>query len=277
MMQQDRQRIPVYRAEQLIGLCGVKEDEPLGTYGDTYLDDVFELIEPAPQQIEITLRGAQYYITQNSPAGTKGAQLDLDGITVLATKTGQIIETLLLIEQPSGQLYALPLVPFQTDQLYFVIHQRKKGSEAELAKLALGMIKAGARIYTESGYRAIETLGPGDRVLTKEAGFQPITWIYHVTQRTTGLFTPYSVHSGAFGNTHNFVVSPRQRLLVGGELTRAADLESFGKMMPRYWGFADFFQLLFDEPQIYYVEGIGAESFVLNSQTAPLLPPKLQP
>ncbi len=269
-----QQRIEVYKAQQLVGLSGVKEDEHLGLFDDTYLDDIFELTEPPPLDMQITRREGRYYIAKDSPTGLPGAQLTLDGIIIFATKTGRMVETLLVIEEPSGQLYALPLVPFQKDQLYFVIHKRKEGSEIELAKLALGMIKAGARVYTDSGYRAIETLEPGARVWTREAGFQPITWIYHVTQRTTGLFTPFSVHSGAFGNTGNFLVSPPQRLLVEGELRRAADLESFGKVMRRYWGYADFFQLMFETPHVYFVEGVGAESFVPTPQTEPLLPPQ---
>jgi hypothetical protein len=71
----------------------------------------------------------------------------------------------------------------------------------------------GTRILTPRGPVAIEALRPGDMVLTRDNGLQPIRWINSRRVAATGDFAP--VHS-------DLIVSPQHRMLLKGAPPRAA-------------------------------------------------------
>ena len=54
----------------------------------------------------------------------------------------------------------------------------------------------GTVIETETGPRLIETLAPGDRVLTRDRGMQPVLWIGRRTMPGTGAFAPVRFAAG---------------------------------------------------------------------------------
>ena len=81
----------------------------------------------------------------------------------------------------------------------------------------------GTRIGTDRGDRAVETLRPGDLVLTRDHGAQPVIWCRSGAQSLDGARRdawPVRIRAGALGPgrpRRDLVVSPQHRLLVGSE------------------------------------------------------------
>ena len=82
----------------------------------------------------------------------------------------------------------------------------------------------GTLIRTPGGERRIETLRAGDRVMTRDAGAQPIIWAGQVIVgparlRACPAFRPIRIAAGALGPglpRRDLLVSPQHRMLVGG-------------------------------------------------------------
>ena len=58
---------------------------------------------------------------------------------------------------------------------------------------------AGTMIATPDGDRAVETLRPGDLVLTHDDGPQPVRWAGQRTMRAEGAYAPIELRAGTFG------------------------------------------------------------------------------
>lgn len=72
----------------------------------------------------------------------------------------------------------------------------------------------GTRIDTPSGPRAIETLAPGDPVLTMDHGAQPVRWIGRSMVCGLGHMAPIRIRAGVLGNRRDLLVSPNHRVLL---------------------------------------------------------------
>lgn len=81
---------------------------------------------------------------------------------------------------------------------------------------------SGTMIATPSGERRVEDLRPGDLVLTRDHGAQPLRWIRSWTQPLAGVVPdarPVLVPAGSLGRGRpacELIVSPQHRLLAGG-------------------------------------------------------------
>ena len=131
--------------------------------------------------------------------------------------------------------------------------------------------------------RAVEDLRVGDRVLTRDDGPQEIRWIGHQTVRAVGAFAPIRIAEGTLNNTRDLVVSPDHRLFIyqrqdhlgagrSEVLVRARHLLNGTSIQRMSGGFVDYFQMLFDQHQIIYAEGIAAESMFMDNRTSAVLP-----
>lgn len=93
----------------------------------------------------------------------------------------------------------------------------------------------GTMIDTPNGARAVETLRPGDLVLTADHGPQPILWVRssdHAVDGAQVAGAPVLIQAGALGAgrpAQNLIVSPQHRILVGGggQLTQYFDEQAF--------------------------------------------------
>ncbi|MFP7570162.1 Hint domain-containing protein [Marivita sp. S2033] len=79
----------------------------------------------------------------------------------------------------------------------------------------------GTLIATEDGIRPVETLAPGDRVKTRDAGLQPLLGVRSVVvpARTNARWPdvrPVYIPAGVLGNTQSLVVSQNHRVLIEG-------------------------------------------------------------
>ena len=93
---------------------------------------------------------------------------------------------------------------------------------AEGAVVTTVCFVSGTLIETESGRRRVETLRPGDRVLTREHGYQPLVWTgkRELSAEDIALapqLAPIRIEAGALGAglpEHPLRVSPRHRVLL---------------------------------------------------------------
>ncbi|MBK46121.1 MAG: 2,3,4,5-tetrahydropyridine-2,6-carboxylate N-succinyltransferase [Roseovarius sp.] len=138
---------------------------------------------------------------------------------------------------------------------------------------------AGTRIRTPDGELAVETLRPGDLVLTKDEGAQPLRWIGMRRVRAAGEFAPIRIAADTFGRHGELWLSPLHRVLVRdalaellfGEaevLVAARDLVNDGTVRRIEGGEVTYVHLLFDRHQLIWSERLLTESFLPGPQTA---------
>lgn len=137
----------------------------------------------------------------------------------------------------------------------------------------------GTLIETAKGPCAIETLAPGDRVITRDHGLQEITWIGHRTVPATGAFAPVVFSKGAIGNDSELVVSPQHRMLISGwrcellfgedeVLAPAVHLLNGETIWRREGGEVTYYHMLFAEHEIVRAHGCESESFHPGAHSA---------
>lgn len=130
----------------------------------------------------------------------------------------------------------------------------------------------GTRILTPFGERRIETLKPGDLVVTLDNGPQPIRWIGTKTVRATGDLAPIRFEAGAIGNDTQLLVSPQHRMLSEGYaaqlhfgedavLAPALSLVDNDLVTVHYGGMVTYVHMLFDQHEIVFANGAASESF----------------
>jgi hypothetical protein len=138
----------------------------------------------------------------------------------------------------------------------------------------------GTLIATPEGPRAIETLRPGDLVLTRDHGPQPLRWMGEARLRPEDLLAnpghrPVRIEKGALGDGlpyRDLTLSPQHRLLFGGwraqvlfgedevlvpALALVGDLA--GRAAPAG---VRYLHLLFDQHEIIFAEGAEVESLM---------------
>lgn len=131
---------------------------------------------------------------------------------------------------------------------------------------------AGTLIETATGPRPIETLRPGDLVLTRDNGLQPLRWIGRRKTAARGRFAPVRIARGALGNTRDLLVSPQHRILITGWqaellfgeaeiLVPAIALLNDRTITQTPQDSVEYVHILFDRHEIVLAEGIPSESF----------------
>ncbi|WP_055688140.1 Hint domain-containing protein [Litoreibacter arenae] len=131
---------------------------------------------------------------------------------------------------------------------------------------------AGTLIETEHGAVEVQFLQPGDKVLTRDAGLQELTWTGGRRVEACGDLAPIVITKGALGNTRDLIVSPQHRMLLEGwqaqlwfgedeVLVKAKDLVNDTTIYVREGGKVNYHHILFDAHQVVYAEGAASESF----------------
>jgi hypothetical protein len=131
----------------------------------------------------------------------------------------------------------------------------------------------GTRIATPAGERAIETLAPGDLVLTQDGAAQAIRWVGRQTVSTRFAdplrVLPIRIRAGALGDglpRRDLLVSPAHALLLDGVLVEAGALVN-GSTITREAAVPEVFtwwNLELPEHTLILAEGAAAETFVDN-------------
>ena len=131
---------------------------------------------------------------------------------------------------------------------------------------------AGTGIMTPDGLVAIEQLGVGDLVMTRDHGAQPVRWTGQTTVCGTGRYAPVLVTAGRYGAERDVRVSPQHRVLVTGwraellfgeveVLVPAKALVDDRFVRPEPCAQVTYHHLLFDRHEILDSNGFWSESY----------------
>ena len=290
-----KQTIIVYRASDLSVTEGVAEGDTLSFADELVLDDTYQLHRSA-QRGRLTLAveedGPGFLLMKDSQFGTAGNQVVLDCCITVMAPDGTTFEGLLFVEiEAEGveDIYFLPLASIVADTDYRLVGVDRHAATTRFAEVACVSFTRGTHITMASGRQTlIENLKAGDKVLTRDDGPQEIQWISETTLRAMGSFAPVVIKKGVLHNENDLIVSPDHRLFVyqrqdmlgAGRpevLVRVRHLINGNTVFQQDGGFVDYFQLLFDDHQIIYAEGIAAESLLIDPRTRAALPESVDP
>jgi hypothetical protein len=200
---------------------------------------------------------------------------------------GTTIEALVLVEvedSAAAGVFLLPLGPLLTRTDYRLIGLDRQTATTRFAEVACVAFTRGTLITMASGeQRPIEMLEVGDLLLTRDDGPQAIRWIGRNTIRAVGAFAPVMIRQGALNNENDLILSPDHRLFLyqredhlgAGRpelLVKVRHLVDGRSVVQLEGGFVEYFQLLFDDHQIIYAEGIATESLLVDARTRSALP-----
>ncbi|WP_375261453.1 Hint domain-containing protein [Palleronia sp.] len=285
------QVLPVYSARDLIASDGANLGDPLGLADDLIAGDVYQLsvgVERASLALTVPDEGA-FLIAPETEAGHVGASVALDSCVTFMSPDGAVVEALLLVEHGHDDhsvcdLHVYSLAEMSPRVAYAVVAIDRDAAHMRFAEAACVSFTQGTHITMANGsQRAIEELGTGDRVLTRDHGVQPIRWIGQRTVRAHGAFAPIRIRQGTLNNSRDLIVSPNHRLFVyqrsdqlgvgrAEVLVRAKHLLDGEAVTQTAGGFVDYYQILFDRHEIIYAEGIAVETFLVDHTTRSALP-----
>jgi hypothetical protein len=279
----------------LVVTDGAARGDGLGFADDLVLDDVYQIGPWAPRLRLSVAIGPEGRLTvaPGSSAGVPGNRVHLDCCLTLMPPSGRPVEVVVLVETEGDSavatIWALPLASLEAKVDYRLVGVDLSAATSRLAEVAFTSFAAGTRIALASGAQVpVEALRPGDRVLTRDDGAQPLRWVGRRTLRATGAFAPVVIRAGALHNAADLVLSPDHRILVyqrqdqlgagrAEVLVKARHLVNGDDVVWREGGFIDYVQLLFDDHQLIFAEGIAAESLLIDPRTRAALPAGLNP
>ena len=288
------QSLPVIRAETFRVRDGVAEGDAVTFADELVMDDIYWLEEGATRETLLALvqeEGTRFRIADDSPIGGAGHALYLDSCLTFMGPDGGTIEALILVEVVEGGVEAVFLLPLaamvpRTD--YRLVGIDRKTATTRFSEVAWVSFTRGTHITLASGeQRKVEDLRAGDRVLTRDDGPQEIRWIGQKTLRAVGAFAPVCITKGTLHNENDLILSPDHRIFVyqredrlgagrAEVLIKVRHLMNGESVYQQEGGFVDYFQLLFDDHQIIYAEGIAAESLLVDPRTREALPGDLR-
>lgn len=279
------QSAQVFPAAALVVVAGVNRGEPLGEPGEIVEGDIYRLHPEAAAARLVVRQDGGSRVAEGSGAGRPGAAVAVRARLRLMGDDGQDGELLLL--SAGDGLHVLPLSPLVPGADYTLLMVEPPPERVALADLLCLSFVQGTRITLGDGRQvAIEALVPGDMVLTRDHGRQPLRWVGRVTLRATGPFAPVVIGKGVLGNAADLAVSQHHRLFLyqrrrspglptAEVLVQARHLVDGDRVRLREGGFVDYLSLVFDRHEIVYAEGIPVESLLVSEATVQRLPPEL--
>lgn len=285
------QTVPVFQTADFCVTDGANLGDALSFADELVLDDTYTLNETAAQSFLAINQSSDtaFTIAPGSGTGTIGNALHLDCAITLMAPDGITFEAVVLVEVDKAQgdienIYILALAPLDPMSHYRLVGVDPAAARARLAEVACVSFTRGTNITMASGRQCpIEDLQVGDKVLSRDDGPQTVRWIGQSTMRAVGDFAPILISKGTLNNENDLIVSPNHRLFIyqrvdeigagrSEVLVKAKHLLNGDTVTVQEGGFVDYFQLLFDDHQIIFAEGIAAESLMLDERTSPALP-----
>lgn len=296
------QNLLVFSATDFVVTDGVAEGDPVSFADELVMDDVYQLQAFARRSrlglaVEVGTLDApnsgsgSFSVAKGSEVGQAGNALHLDCCMTLMAPDSTTFEALVLVEVDEGAVagvYLLPLATLQPRTDYRLVGLDRHSATTRFAEVACVSFTRGTLITMASGQQVpIEDLKVGDKVLTRDDGPQSIRWIGQTTLRAVGSLAPIVIRKGALHNENDLIVSPDHRIFVyqrqdrlgagrAEVLVKVRHLINGTSVVQLEGGFVEYFQLLFDDHQIIYAEGIAAESLLIDPRTRPAVPEDLR-
>ena len=282
------QACQLFAAEDIYVTIGVNTGDGLALPDEVVEGDIYELdAEARPLRLVMTrpVAGADPQVTEGSAVGTPGEVVRMAARYTLMSPDGDKVELLLL--PVGGRLYALPLSPLSARADYTLVKVETAPEETRLSDLMCVSFARGTMITLATGaQKPIEQLQPGEKVLTRDHGPQPLRFLGGATLRAHGAFAPVVIQARTLGNSGDLIVSQHHRMFLYQRqripglptselLVQAKHLVDDENVFIREGGAVDYFSLVFDRHEIIYAEGIPAESLMVNDATVSRLPPEI--
>lgn len=291
--QPDVQKLLVYPSGHFICENGVAEGDGISFADELVMDDIYEMHTDAQKQrlaVRPALDDRSFVIAQSSETGTVGNAVYVDSCVTFMAPDSSTFEAVILVEVEDGgvvEVYFMPFAALEPKTGYRLVGIDRHTATTRLAEVACMSFARGTHITMASGAQVkVEDLKVGDRVLTRDEGPRPIRWIGTNTIRAVGDFAPVVIRKGALSNEHDLWLSPEHRIFVyqrednlgvgrSEVLIKVRHLINGETVVQKDGGFVDYFQLLFDEHQIIYAEGIATETLFVDPRTRGVLPEEL--
>ena len=242
-----------------------------------------------PQPLRLVVgapEGQTQRVGPGSEVGQPGDLVTLEGIYTLMSDDGDRVE-LLVLRIESGERLVLPLSPLAPQVLYTLIQISKAQKAQQLADLICLSFGRGTMITMADGQqRPIESLRPGDRILTRDHGGQILRWVGQARMKAAAAFAPVVIVAGALGNSGDLIVGQHHRIFLyqrqkiaglgtSEVLVQARHFVDGTRAYLRETGYIDYFSLIFDAHEIIYAEGVPVESLMVSDATVQRLPPEI--
>ncbi|EYD71314.1 Hint domain-containing protein [Limimaricola hongkongensis] len=294
MKDEQLRQLRVFDAGDVRVVQGVAHGDPLSFADELVPGDAYRLGPDAPSRcLDLSAEpDGRLRITGGAADGHAGRVLHVDSCLTLMAQDGTAEEAVVLVEVEDAAAIAVYLLPLgrlaQGDDYRLVGIDRHAGT-ARLAQLACASFPRGTHVARAGGAQVlVEDLAPGDRILTRDNGAQPLRWIGRTTLRATGRFAPVLIRKGALHNARDLWLSPDHRVFIWQRedrlgagraelMVKVRHLVNGDSVVRREGGFVDYFQLVFDDHQIVYAEGIAAESQMIDHRSADALPAGMAP
>lgn len=290
----------VFTAQDLLVVAGANLGDRLGPLEDLCPGDVYAL-QPGAEALHLAIldtdgRAGEFMgtgsqaptVAPGAEVGQPGAALTLAGrLTLMGGDGAQVTILLISVDGDGNRPLFLPLDPMEPRLGYTLISAQADPGRVRLADITSVAFTRGTMITLAGGRpRAVEDLRPGDRVLTRDHGAQPLRWVGRRTVRAIGPYAPVVVTKGTLGNDADLIVSQHQRLFLyrrgrdrlartSEVLVKAVHLVEGERIFIRKGGFIEYFHLVLDDHEIIYAEGVPTESLLVNEAMTGTLPEDL--
>ena len=233
-------------------------------------------------------------VAEGSLAGTPGAPVNLVGSVSMMSPEDLSTFDLALLSTPGpngAETFLVSQTSLSAHQDYVVVASSPSASNARaiMRQLTSASFASGTRILTGArSFCPVDDLVIGDMVQTRDHGVQPIRWIGRQLVRAEGQFAPIRIEKGAVQNHDTLCLSPSHRLFVfqrkdtlgagRAEVLVAAEALVNGVTVTKTeGGHVEYVQLLFDQHEILYAEGVAVESGFAGQLFADADDPGAQP
>ena len=205
-----------------------------------------------------------------------GAMLKVTKINGIAVEAGDSVKLPtgeIITLDKDGVLHVQSVDSLEDRVLTYEVTDSMGNTDVAFVTLSmLACFTEGTLIDVPGGRVAVERLVPGDMVLTRDHGAQPLRWVGRVVRAAVGVDAPVEIAAGTLGDHATLRLSGNHRVLVGGVraellfgeaevLVKAKHLVDGRAVRVVEGGEVTYLHLLFDRHEVVTANGLDCESY----------------